>query len=192
VFASLPSALRTVLFASFSLGATWGAQAATMGQLPFIPTRFHLCSVELDGLEGDAREDEMRECLQARFHAEKMVRSECAKQMKTLRPAPKNADERYQVQRDCFIQHLSLSYKDLFEDAEASEDATAKFSKAVAANTRPAAHKSATARPSAPARTASSSVSASKKSEITVAATPIPIPIKSPESPSAAPADSAI
>lgn len=97
-----------------------------MGQLPFIPTRFHLCSVELDNLEGDARDEEMRTCLNARFHAEKAVRSQCGQQVKQMRPAPRNADERYRAQRDCFIQHLTLSYKDLPQDAEhKSNSATA-------------------------------------------------------------------
>lgn len=108
--------LRPLLLTGLGLASSLAASAATMGQLPFIPTRFHLCSVELDDLEGDAREEEMRTCLKARFHAEKTVRSLCAQQVKHLKPAPRNGDERYRAQRDCFIQHLTLSYKDLEDE----------------------------------------------------------------------------
>lgn len=100
-----------------TLAGITAAQAATMGQLPYIPTRFHLCSVELADLEGEAREEEMAICLKERFQAEKVVRRNCAQQMKRARPAPRNADERYRMQRDCFIAHLSASYKDV-EDIE--------------------------------------------------------------------------
>ena len=105
-----------------------------MGQLPFIPTRFHLCSVELDDLEGDAREEEMRTCLNARFHAEKTVRSQCGQRVKQMRPAPRNADERYRAQRDCFIQHLTQSYKDLLPSAEHSSSAAAPMRAKALAN----------------------------------------------------------
>lgn len=108
-----------------------------MGQLPFIPTRFHLCSIELEALEGDAREDEMRACLNARFRAEKTVRSQCAEQVKQLRPAPRNGDERYRAQRDCFIQHLTLSYKDLLHTAEHDSAALPKRAKTMPASASP-------------------------------------------------------
>ena len=127
--ASLTIVLRAVLLGC-GLGCALTAGAATMGQLPFIPTRFHLCSIELDDLEGEAREDEMRACLRARFHAEKAIRSLCAQQVKQMRPAPRNSDERYRAQRDCFIQHLSLSYKDLPETEKPSHSSATNRSKA--------------------------------------------------------------
>ena len=108
--------LRPLLLTGLGLASSLAASAATMGQLPFIPTRFHLCSVELDDLEGEAREEEMALCLKERFHAEKAVRSLCMQQVKQMRPAPRNGDERYRAQRDCFIQHLTLSYKDLAQN----------------------------------------------------------------------------
>ena len=126
MFASLSSALRTFLFISLALCTSLSAQAATMGQLPFIPTRFHLCSVELDDVEGDAREEEMRACLSARFHAERLIRSQCSQQVKQTRPAPRNADERYRAQRDCFIQHLTQSYKDLPQNNKNRSDSAAR------------------------------------------------------------------
>lgn len=138
MFISLSSALRTVLFTGLGWYSIFGAQAATMGQLPYIPTRFHLCSTELDDLEGDARDEEMRACLNARFHAEKAVRSQCSQQVKQMRPAPRNADERYRAQRDCFIQHLTLSYKDLPPSVEHKSSAAAPSRpKATASATSP-------------------------------------------------------
>jgi hypothetical protein len=108
--------LRTTALSGLLLSCMLPTSAATMGKLPYIPTRFHLCSVELGALEGDARDEEMKICLKARFHAEKEVRSQCSTEIKHLRPAPRNADERYQAQRQCFIAHLSASYQDLLED----------------------------------------------------------------------------
>ena len=134
--ASLTIVLRAVLLGC-GLGCALMAGAATMGQLPFIPTRFHLCSIELDDLEGEAREDEMRACLRARFHAEKAIRSLCAQQVKQMRPAPRNSDERYRAQRDCFIQHLTLSYKDLLHTAEHDRAALPKRAKTTPASASP-------------------------------------------------------
>lgn len=102
--------------ASFSIFLTFSQTAsAAIGKLPYIPTRFHLCSVELASLEGEAREEEMQLCLRTRFRAEKIITSNCAKEVKHLRPAPRNADDRYQAKRQCFIAHLSNSYKDLLD-----------------------------------------------------------------------------
>lgn len=133
-----------------------------MGQLPYIPTRFHLCSVELDALEGEAREDEMRLCLRARFHAEKVVRSNCATQVKQMRPAPRNADERYRAQRQCFIEHLSARYQDLPTNAttgNGSAGATTQ-AKREAQHNSPGSNSNG-AKPAAPASSTSSGANAS-------------------------------
>ena len=108
--------LRATALSALLLSCMLPTSAATMGKLPYIPTRFHLCSVELATLEGDARDEEMKLCLKARFHAEKVVRSNCRTEVKHMRPAPRNADERYQAQRQCFIAHLSASYQEPLED----------------------------------------------------------------------------
>ena len=43
------------------------------------------------------------------------MRKDCKQAVRTLRPAPKNGDERFKAERQCYIDHLSASYKDLPE-----------------------------------------------------------------------------
>ena len=89
------------------------AVQASMNDLPMVPTRFALCSKEVAGLDEGSRQTEMRQCLNSRYQAERTLRKDCKQAVRTLRPAPKNGDERFKAERKCYIDHLSASYKDL-------------------------------------------------------------------------------
>ena len=91
------------------------AAQASLNDLPMVPTRFALCSKEVAGLEDASRQTEMRQCLSRRYQAERILRKDCKQAVGTLRPAPKNGDERFKAERQCYIDHLSASYKDLPE-----------------------------------------------------------------------------
>ena len=89
------------------------AAQASMNDLPMVPTRFSLCSKEVAGLDDGSRQTEMRQCLNSRYQAERTLRKDCKQAVRTLRPAPKNGDQRFMAERQCYIDHLSASYKDL-------------------------------------------------------------------------------
>ena len=91
------------------------AAQASMNDLPMVPTRFSLCSKEVAGLDDGSRQTEMRQCLSSRYQAERTLRKDCKQAVRTLRPAPKNGDERFKAERQCYLDHLGASYKDLPE-----------------------------------------------------------------------------
>ena len=91
------------------------AAQASMNDLPMVPTRFSLCSKEVAGLDDGSRQTEMRQCLSSRYQAERTLRKDCKQAVRTLRPAPKNGDERFKAERQCYLGHLGASYKDLPE-----------------------------------------------------------------------------
>ena len=89
------------------------AAQASMNDLPMVPTRFSLCSKEVAGLDDGTRQTEMRQCLNRRYQAERTLRKDCKQAVRTLRPAPKNGDARFKAESQCYMDHLSASYKDL-------------------------------------------------------------------------------
>ncbi len=91
------------------------AAQASMNDLPMVPTRFSLCSKEVAGLDDGSRQTEMRQCLSSRYQAERTLRKDCKQAVRSLRPAPKNGDERFKAERQCYLDHLGASYKDLPE-----------------------------------------------------------------------------
>ena len=55
----------------------------------------------------------MRQCLSRRYQAERILRKDCKQAVRALRPAPKNGDERFKIEQQCYLDNLSVSYKDL-------------------------------------------------------------------------------
>ncbi len=107
------STSATLRASVLALGLVLPAWAWGIEQMAFIPTRFQLCSQELAELEVGERDKELRQCLATRYQHERAMRNKCAQLIKRLKPAPRNADERYRARRQCFIDHLTASYHDL-------------------------------------------------------------------------------
>ena len=112
MFAFLPRACWRLMALLLVGLLPWAAQAS-MNNLPLVPTRFALCSKEAAGLDAQDRQNEMRQCLSRRYQAERILRKDCKQAVRALRPAPKNGDERFKIEQQCYLDNLSVSYKDL-------------------------------------------------------------------------------
>lgn len=94
------------LLALAGLGAL-GQPALHEGPLP---TRMQFCQLELQGVEGEARRQQLRECLLRRIDAERLVLRDCRQRVREARVP---AADRVRWQRDCEWRALAVHSSEL-------------------------------------------------------------------------------
>ena len=97
----------------FAGSLIWAASTAALAQaVPSspLPTRMQFCQQELQGVEGDERRKQLRECLLRRADAEKTVSRDCRRQVGEV---PGSAAEKAQLLRSCELRALSVPYASL-------------------------------------------------------------------------------
>lgn len=75
-----------------------------------LPTRMQFCQLELQGVEGEARRQQLRECLLRRTDAERLVLRDCRQR---VREARLPAADRVRWQRDCEWRALAVHSSEL-------------------------------------------------------------------------------
>lgn len=75
-----------------------------------LPTRMQFCQAELQGVEGEERRRQLRECLLRRADAERLVVRDCRQRVREARVAPA---DRFRFQRDCEYRAFAVHSSEL-------------------------------------------------------------------------------